>query len=234
MNQLASPANVRLVRPALKLSASIALLVTLSLTQITRAADYRMEPISDGGPPAELHESIAAALGSEGIRVIKGEKRTVCEIWTTKRWNTLGEFQSTSERLYPFEPGQLIGALRFRRRGSDFRDQDISRGVYTLRYALQPIDGNHEGTSPTRDFLVLVRASDDQTVDAMPVEQLMEASAAAAGSSHPAMLCLQNANGDGQALAQVDGQDWWVLRVTGANADGETLVSRTRCRRSCN
>jgi hypothetical protein len=120
----------------------------------------------------------------------------------------------------------LIGALRFPRRSRDFRDQNIARGVYTLRYGLQPIDGNHVGTSPTRDFLLLVRAADDRSADDLDVKTLMSASADAAGSNHPGMLCLQRVQGEpaaAPALREVPNNEWWILQITGAaNAGGKS------------
>ena len=92
-----------------------------------------------------------------------------------------------------------------------------------MRYALQPVDGNHEGTSPTRDFVVLVKAQEDSAEKKWTVESLLEASAAAAGSSHPAMLCLQAAKAERKApsLRHDEAKDWWILQLTGqASTDG--------------
>ena len=118
-------------------------------------------------------------------------RRTVCEIWPCKHWDAqAADFTATSEVLYPFQPGSLVGVIRFPGRGYDFRDQRMASGVYTLRYAQQPVDGNHEGTSITRDFLLMVKAEEDTSLEPMDNERLMEAAAEAAGTSHPAMLSL--------------------------------------------
>ena len=126
------------------------------------------------------------------------------------------EFKATPDRLYPFTPGQLIGLVHFGRRGSEFRDQTISSGWYTLRFGLQPTDGNHEGTSPTRDFLLLVEAETDDLPENWDADDLNEASAEAAGSSHPAMLCLRSpAGGSELAIRHDEANDWWVLHLLG-------------------
>ena len=121
------------------------------------------------------------------------------------------------QRLYPFTPGQLIGVLHFGRRGSEFRDQPVSGGWYTLRFGLQPVDGNHEGTSPTRDFLMLVEASQDAADKQWDEKELYQASAQAAGATHPAILCLQPPSEDGEtpAMHHDDFHDWWILRALG-------------------
>jgi hypothetical protein len=198
----------------------VGLLAASFAASFSAAQEYRVDVI-DGGPPADrVAEEIRAELAKTGLKVVRGSSRTVCEFWPCASWPVIDGFQATTERLYPFEPGQLIGVLRLRRRGNDFRDQQISGGVYTLRYALQPIDGNHEGTSPTRDFLVLVNAEDDSVKKAWTVEALMKASAAAAQSSHPAMLCLQRVDDKRPATPQAamrhdERHDWWILGWVG-------------------
>ena len=188
------------------------------------ADEHRVETLDEGPPADELAESIREQLADKGMKVIRGSSRTVGELWICREWEAAADFKATEERLYPFQPGQLIGVLRLRRRGNDFRDQQIPRGVYTLRYALQPIDGNHEGTSPTRDFLVLVKAKEDDVDKKWTVESLMTASADAAGSNHPAMLCLQAAKGERKApsIRHVESKDWWILQLSGqAAANGK-------------
>ena len=190
------------------------------------AVEHKIETLDEAAPADVLAEDVRSLLNSTGYRVVRGGSRTICEIWLCKEWRVNAGFEPTSEVLYPFEPGQLIGVLRFRRRDSDFRDQTISRGVYTLRYGQQPVDGNHEGTSPTRDFLLLVNAETDQTPDPMATEMLLEASAEAAGSSHPAMLCLQQQKGSGAEanIRHDENRDWWIARLTGKAAAGDARM----------
>jgi hypothetical protein len=178
--------------------------------------EYSLEAIDAAPESDELSDEIAKLLADKGIRVKRGESRTVCELWLCKQWDVDPEFKATDERLYPFKPGQLIGVLHFRRRGSEFRDQTVSSGWYTLRFGLQPVDGNHEGTSPTRDFLLLVNAEQDEFAKDWGEDELNEASAEAAGSSHPAMLCLQRPQQGSQTAIRYDeANDWWVLHTAG-------------------
>jgi hypothetical protein len=202
-------------------------LVLWALSGMTWAADeYTVETIDEPMAADELAAEIAEQLAPTGYRVIQDGGRALWEIWPAKKWTLEADFAANAERLYGFEPGQLMGVARLRRRGADFRDQTLSRGVYTLRYALQPVDGNHVGTSPTRDFLLLVRAEDDTSVAPIEAETLQEASATAAGSSHPAMLCLQKLSDDAQApaLRYLEDRELWVLRLAGtAGDDGAPL-----------
>ena len=182
------------------------------------AAEHRVEVLRQGPPADALAKEIAAQLAPTGLKVIRGSKRTLCEIWLCTQWTARDNFQPTAEVLYPFQPGQLIGVVRFRRKGGDFRDQDIRKGIYTLRYAQQPVDGNHEGTSPTRDFLVLVQAEQDTSNGPLAEEPLMKLSAAAAESDHPAMFCLQTVSGKTEPPPSIhhnEDHDWWIIRLQG-------------------
>ncbi len=189
--------------------------VVLLLVSVANGQDYSVEKI-DSAPETEgVSEEIAKLIADHGVRVKRGSTRTFCEIWLCKQLEVEPNFKATEERLYPFSPGQLIGLLHFGRRGSEFRDQTMSSGWYTLRFGLQPIDGNHEGTSPTRDFLLMLAAEQDDLPEAWKSEQdLHEASSEAAGSSHPAMLCLQRASeGSELAIRHDEANDWWVLHL---------------------
>lgn len=94
--------------------------------------------------------------------------------------------------LYPFlTDGELLGVLQFATEGHDYRDQSIAKGLYTMRYGLQPVNGDHLGVSTYRDYSLLLPAAKDQKPDVMPRKQLEQQSALAAGTSHPAVLLLQ-------------------------------------------
>ena len=181
---------------------------------VAEAQEHRVEALNAPAPAESIPKEIHGRLAETGLKVLRGSSRTVCDLWFCQKLPTTTEFKPTPDRLYPFQPGDLIGVLRFPRRGKDFRDQQISRGVYTLRYALQPIDGNHVGTSPTRDFLLLVKAEDDAPQKQWTAEELNAASAAAAGSSHPAMLCLQPARSERTepTMRHDEEKDWWILQ----------------------
>jgi len=204
----------------------IAPLIGLLLTAITVAQEHRVEVLDEAPPTDGVSEELRQQLAESGFKVIRGSSRTVLEFWPCQSWQVKADFEATNERLYPFEPGQLIGLLRFRRRGKDFREQTISSGVYTLRYGLQPIDGNHEGTSPTRDFLLMVNAEDDKVVEPWDAEKLLIASAEAAGSSHPAMLGLQKPSSEASptpTMRHDEQNDWWILQFVGkATSGGKT------------
>ena len=187
------------------------------------AAEYTVEVLQEAPPADELAEEIAGQLADSGFTIKRSETSTLCNIWFCKQWSVPAEFKPTAEVLYPFAPGQLIGVIQYTRRGGDFRDQDINRGVYTLRYAQQPIDGNHEGTSPTRDFLLVVTAEQDQSAERMDIENLYTASAEAAESSHPGLLLMQAVPADADTSSpsiRTNDEEWKIVRLAGTTAAG--------------
>ena len=196
----------------------IALAACMFVSTTAVAADYRVEALSEPAPSDQLSEEIASQLALTGLRVIRGTSRTVCEIWLCKEWLVEAEFEAARGVNYPFKVGQLIGVARYARKGADFRDQDIGKGVYTMRYAKQPVDGDHEGTSPTRDFLLLVQADKDRSVAPIEEKALHKQSAEAADSTHPALISMQKIRGDASASPSMrhnEKRDWWILQFAG-------------------
>ena len=200
----------------LHLTMPLMLLLLLFATFIS-AADYRVELLEEAPPTDEIAADIAAQLEENGYRVIRGTKTTYCDIWLCKEWAVKDGFEPQPEILYPFASGQLIGVARFGRRGADFRDQDIDRGIYTMRYATQPVDGAHVGTSPTRDFLLLVRAEDDTSPVSTEEDVLNARSSDAAQSSHPCLLAMQAVGKSNKfpSMRHNEDSDWWVVGLSG-------------------
>ena len=164
-------------RPAVtKLSGYLAVLGVGLLLGVSRAADDYKVAAAEQSVPEEVAADIAKLITPESFKVTSG-KRTICELWLRKAVPVQASFAPTDTVLYPFEVGQLVGVVRFARKTTDFRNQEIAAGVYTLRYGLQPVDGNHVGTSETRDFLTAVagrggqgsrQAGDGESVQAQP------------------------------------------------------------------
>ncbi len=203
---------------------SVSLLISIALLLVVRpgaAAEHRVEALNEPAPADKLAPEIAELLAPTGVRIIRGSSRTVADIWLLKQW-PVESFEAKGDVNYPFRPGQLIGVIRYPRSASDFRDQDISSGVYTLRYGQQPVDGAHVGTSPTRDFLMLQPAEDDTTTEPLAYEANVELSAKTSGTLHPAILSLQRVEGD-EPIRHVEAKDWWLVRLNGtAVADGQS------------
>src|SRR5262249_9070023 len=84
----------------------------------------------------------------------------------------------------------IIGAVRFDRRWSDYRKQPVKPGVYTIRFMLQPENGDHQGTAPYPEFGVLVGAALDTSPAPLELEKLSDVSGKSIGTSHAAVFLL--------------------------------------------
>jgi hypothetical protein len=187
------------------------------------AADHRVEVLNEPAPADVVGPKIASVLAPQGIRVVRGKSRIVCEIWLCKEWR-VDSLKAGDQFLYPFRQGQLVGLARFPRKGGEFRDQDVAEGVYTLRYAQMPVDGAHVGVSPTRDFLLLVTIADEDSIDDIAYDDLTTASADAVGSSHPGLLSMKKVTDDGKKAPSIrhdEENDWWIARLQGIAKAGD-------------
>ncbi len=86
--------------------------------------------------------------------------------------------------------GSLIGCVEVHRNWVDFRKQEIKPGVYTLRLAVQPATGDHEGTAPHQDFCVLCPADKDTNPEPREIAKLIELSSKVTGTAHPSVMLL--------------------------------------------
>ena len=151
-----------------------------------------------------------------------------CEVWFRTSLPAGAKSAEESVTLPTIPHGTLLGVIRFAAQGADRRGQPIKPGVYTLRYSLQPLNGDHLGVSPQRDFLVLVPAGDDKDLNATPnFDALMAMSRKASGTPHPAVLSMWGAGASDPAGFAKQGENDWVLtRKIGATPISVILVGK--------
>lgn len=187
------------------------ILALAALTATGLFAQYSAAPA--GAPPTELAAPISALLNKEGIKVT-GPSGAFMEIWLVAK-PPAGPSSTESAVTLPMIPmGALLGAVRFPGNGADRRAQVIKPGVYTLRYANFPINGDHQGVSPQRDFVVLSPAAAD-TGPKPPADfdALMNLSRKTTGTPHPAVLSIWKQEGDFRPGLHKEGENDWVLHV---------------------
>lgn len=178
------------------LLAALALLPTAVLGQ----ESYKIEALKEA-PPTSLPGAIKDALAPQGYRVLDDQGKSYAEFWVRKATPAKGKPSGPEGAvLFPvLAEGELLGALRFPGEGHDYRDQAIAQGVYTIRYGLQPVNGDHLGVSTYRDYALLVPAAKDKTLENLPRTRLEEQSAEAAGTNHPAVLMMLAAPEEGKS-----------------------------------
>jgi hypothetical protein len=157
---------------------------------------YTVEELKQAPPPAIAPE-LSGALNSQAYRIKSGEGKTFADFWLRKSIPAASKPSGANGVIqFPFlEQSELLGVVQLAVEGHDYRDQSIAKGVYTVRYGLQPVNGDHLGVSPFRDYILLLPAVKDRTLAILPRKQLETSSSEAVGSSHPAILFLLAAPG---------------------------------------
>jgi hypothetical protein len=173
-------------------------------------AQYKSE--GAGAPPTEVAPAIAQALQKSGVK-ITSNGAPYCEIWF--RTDKLPASKTTEENVsLPAIPmGALLGVIKFNSNGADRRGQTIKAGVYTLRYGIMPINGDHQGAAPQRDFLLMIPAADDKDLNSTPsFDATVAMSRKASGTPHPAVLSFWKAEPGAPGLSK-QGEGDWVLQT---------------------
>lgn len=168
-------------------------------------AQYTVTPA--GAPPAEA-SALAPLLQKDGAK-IAGPNSSTVEFWLLAAMPPAATPESNA--TLPIAHGMLLGVARVTGQYADRRGQSIKPGVYTLRYSVYPMNGDHQGVAPQRDFFILSRIADDKDPKTpLAYDPLMDLSRKASGTPHP--LCLsawKGGNGDGK-LTQ-EGEHDWIL-----------------------
>jgi hypothetical protein len=136
--------------------------------------------------PPEIAAPIAALLAPQVTTITTST--TKIELWWVQSL-PLGEGVKTPAWSEVAE-GTLVGALRIGSAWNDIRGYTLRSGVYTLRFALQPQNGDHMGISPNREFLLLAPAADDTSPAPAGYDGAVELAKKAARRSHPASLSI--------------------------------------------
>ncbi len=197
-----------------------ALLFASALSAVACFGQYTAAP--SGGAPSELAGPVRDAMQKTGTK-IAGNGTTI-EVWfraTAPKGTGSSEPDVT---LTAIPQGALVGAIRITGKYTDRRGTTIQPGVYTLRYSDYPVNGEHQGVAPQRDFLLMVPAANDGDPASTPgFDALVAMSKKASGTPHPAVLsCYKSDSGDKPGLAKAGDTDW-VL--TGKM--GDTMISVT-------
>jgi hypothetical protein len=154
------------------------------------AAEFDVEK-TESPPPEEVSQAIRGVIGSGALRVSAGDKE-VAEFWLREEIPAKdapsGELGVSFGQL---EQGVLMGVVRLAEAWQDYKDLKVAAGVYTLRYAVLPQDGNHMGVSIYRDYMLLIPAAHDKEVDvSWTADELYMQSNESTGQPHPGVLAL--------------------------------------------
>lgn len=175
------------------------LLVALSLLLFQTPQDLSGTKHSDPIPP-EITASVAAKIAPGGVRAAVGANTLT--FWWVKELAASAEASAfapaTADKSAPRTPrawsdvaeGTLVGAVKIEKDLRDIRGRVIKAGAYTLRYGIQPANGDHLGVSPFREFLLLSPAGQDTDPAPRGHDALTDLSKQTIGGSHPAVWSL--------------------------------------------
>lgn len=189
----------------------MALSFTSALAALFLTLAPSVTPLSDK-PPADLAAGVAARL-APAAKVVIGS--TTIDIWLAQSLERTADGPGWSN----VDSGTLVGAMRVSGEFKEIRGKAVKPGVYTLRYGLQPQNGDHLGISAFRDFLLLSPAAIDKDPKVLGFDGAVALSKEVIGTAHPASLSLdppENAPGAVlSAYKNEHGHDGVVLQIGG-------------------
>jgi hypothetical protein len=198
------------------------LVVALSVsTVLARAQDLTVEK-GTSAPPTDIAQPISALLAADSTRVMRGAN--ALEFWWVKAL-PLKAAPSGATSWADVPEGALVGVLTIAKPMTDIRGLPMKPGTYTLRFALQPADGDHTGVSPYRQFLLVCPAALDQTPDPLGFKGTVALAKKTNGSTHPSALSMDPPSSDkpaGQVITNEAGLKAVTFSVP-TSADGKPI-----------
>lgn len=155
------------------------LLTLLALFLYQSAAELSGTKHTDA-VPSDVASAVAAKLAPGGVRATVGANTLT--FWWVK--------QAVARTWSDTPEGTLLGAVKIEKDFRDVRGRVIKAGTYTLRYGIQPSNGDHLGVSPFREFLLLSPAAQDSDAGVQVHDSLVDLSKQTIGGSHPAVWSL--------------------------------------------
>jgi len=173
---------------------------------------YKVGPA--GPPPSDLPAAISGMLQKDGAKIMGPSGSAYCEIWLRSTAPSGPKSTEDAVALPTIPVGALVGALRWPAAGSDRRGQTIKPGLYTLRYAQHPVNGDHQGVAPQRDFFLMVPAAEDKDPNSTPgFNDVVAMSRKASGTPHPAVLSASSSSNTTFPEIKKEGDSDWALQA---------------------
>jgi hypothetical protein len=175
--------------------------------------DFHIKTVEKTPAPKEVQEPIRKLLGERSVQLLDAKDDVLAEVWMRNDVPVKATDAQIANGLTYAEVSEttVFGVIRFPKQITDYRKQKIPAGVYTLRLANQPMDGDHMGTAPYSEFLLLSPAADDKTPDMMEAKKLQEMSGKTTGG-HPGVLLLFPGKGaESTPKLEKKEENHWVL-----------------------
>lgn len=195
-----------------RIPCSLPLLFWLAALPV-QADEPQLSP-GPSGAPEGVPPAVAESLSPSSLEVKLGEK-VHAQFWFRKELPTrAGASGDLGVSYGQLTEGTLVGAVRFERPWADYKNNSVPAGTYTLRYGIQPADGNHMGVSFYRDFLLIIPAGKDPGSSEPGSKELVALSQQSTGTNHPAVLALfPAAKSPSEPQVARNDLDQWMLVV---------------------
>lgn len=176
-------------------SARLANLAALAFVLASGVANAQLSATKlDAPAPGEIAAPIRSLL-TPAATITAGA--ATLELWVVSALPASGgDWSGVAE-------GAIVGALRVAGTFKEIRGKTVKPGVYTLRFGLQPQNGDHLGASPFREYLLLSPAAVDTDAKPLGFDGTVALAKQTLGASHPAALSLDPPIATGAPLSTV-------------------------------
>jgi len=202
-------------------------LILLAGLPLSASAQYTIKQ-TEQAVPMELSEPVRAEMGDKPVQLLDGKGDLMLEVWVRKAVPAKAtDVQIQNGLTYAEIPDtSLMGVVRVAKTYTDYRKQKIKPGLYTLRLARQPMDGDHMGTAPYSDFCLALPASDDKKPGPLEVKALHEISAKSTGGHPGVFLLFPGKDAVAEPKLINKGEGHWVLffKANAAVGDKKTTI----------
>ncbi|MFO1501501.1 MAG: hypothetical protein U1G07_24460 [Verrucomicrobiota bacterium] len=172
---------------------TILLGLVLSALGSIRAAEITLKSV-DRQPPTAVSDAIKAVLQTRAIQLIEGDQAAF-EFWFGREIPLKGKIEGVGNGLQALSEMTLLGVATIGEGKRDYKDSEIPAGTYTMRFGLQPQDGDHLGTADFPYFVVLIPAKSDQELQSFKTyKAMLKASGKATATGHPIVISLRPVN----------------------------------------
>jgi hypothetical protein len=181
------------------------------------------KPESIGAPASAIAEPVRKTLEPRGYRVATPDGPV--DLWLRAELPS-GKNPESGVVYDKLAPSTLVGVITFAKDSKDYKGQRIAAGTYTMRYEVQPDNGDHLGTAPTRDFVLLVPVRSDPDPNAtFDVDKLVALSQIGSGTKHPLPLNLLSPESKTLPSVYTDSEGHTIFAANLKNATGQMPIA---------
>jgi hypothetical protein len=214
---------MNIIRPARSIWMLAAMTVLAGFSYADAPDGYAAEVV-EKEPPAKIADEIKAEVSNQAVQ-ISGPDGVRYVFWFAK---AIALESAGDVPLAEIPEITLLGVVQAQEdvENLDFREDVVLPGPYTMRFGLQPEDGNHLGTSPHPYFAILIPAERDQELGGIADhDDMVDRSMEDTAGIHPYILAMQPlpADAPGETMSIGEGEHDWkyvVLELPG-KVDGE-------------